>query len=140
MKESRLLSILTVLILLSGCKSQETHQSIESDVLVKAWVEDDQFFILASTATELPCFNYEMAYSSEIKGTSIQIRFKHINDIEVCLRALGPATARIPLTVLPNRTYDVTFILNGETTRGTLTTNPLLLELEPDSNVRTKEE
>lgn len=129
-----------ILILASSCKKEETHQAIESDIEVETRIVDGQIEIVAYTVTGLPCANYTISYSREMKGQSIRIRFNHINDLDFCLTAFGPATARIPLTVLTGQTYDVTFILNGETTRGTLATSPLRLELEPDRNVRLKDE
>jgi len=135
----RILPIILILVLAASCKNEVTNQPIKSDIEVETRIVDGQIEIVAYTVTRLPCANYTISYSKEMKGQSIRIRFKHINDLDFCLTAFGPATVHIPLNTLTDRTYDVTFILNGETTRGTLATSPLLLELEPDRNVRLKD-
>ena len=63
-----------------------------------------------ATEKMYPCANYPIIVSSQQLSNNIDISFKGVvNNIGICLTAIGPATATINLGALSNGTYNLNF-------------------------------
>lgn len=134
-----LVYLLIVLFTLTySCKKNVYEQPIDSEILVEAVERDGSIHILAETVKNYPYLNYPIEYSDRKLASSVTIKFKYIGEIEGGFTALGPATCEVNLGTLDKESYSVKFKLDGETTEGTLFTNPLKLEISETSNVRMK--
>lgn len=132
-------SLLFVVLILSGCKEEKIDLDIESDILIERRVLNGKPELVASTVEQMGCANFKIKYSIQRDQDQLVIRFEEIifEDF-VCLTAIGPAMAILRLDEIPAGEYQVRFLLNGETTRGTLSTQPLALDIKPGGNVRLK--
>jgi hypothetical protein len=54
-----------------------------------------------------PCFNYPILTNTSFGENKISVTFISVPDIEICLTALGPASAFIDLNNVPNGTYEI---------------------------------
>lgn len=108
---------------------------IDSDVLVEAERENGEVKIFAETERDYQCSNFSIDYSEYTLGSTIRIKFKRAQTPSPCLTSTGPAKATIDLGELEKEDYDLKFKLNGETTNGTLSTDPFSFELEDEGNV-----
>lgn len=136
-KHTRLALILFMLTIVS-CKEDVNTNDIESDIFIEARNIVGRNELVAQTEESMPCANYKIRHSIDRKSSRLEIHFKDILIPELCLTAFGPASTIISLGSIPSGNYEVRFLLNGETTRGTLTTQPLALEIESGGNVRLK--
>jgi hypothetical protein len=129
-------ALFLLMLTLVGCKEEVNTNDIESDILIEARTIVGRNELVAHTEESMPCANYKIRHSIDRKSSRLEIHFKDILIPELCLTAFGPASTIISLGTIPSGNYEVRFFLNGETTRGTLTTQPLALEIESGGNVR----
>ena len=135
MKRSIFIACLLGLMLLS-CNKHAFETPVDSDIEVTLRTEGPSYFLRAETILDYPCVNYPINYSFSRIGTDIRIRFKYIENIEVCLTAIGPATCEIDLGELSNsREYNVQFKHNGLTTQAFLLEDSLWLEDPGTGNI-----
>lgn len=66
-----------------------------------------RLFLEVRTRTIYPCFNYRIDHLAGIEGRTIWIQFTGVSIGPICLTALGPARATIPLGTLAEVSYDL---------------------------------
>tara|TARA_R110002072_G_scaffold302060_2_gene483636 strand:- start:64989 stop:65405 length:417 start_codon:yes stop_codon:yes gene_type:complete len=138
MKNFSILFILTAVVIL-GCKKEETTIAIDSKILVELRKDaNDNYQIIATTEKTYPYSNYPILFSKTKVGSTITVKFKKISTGETLLPAFGPAKATIDFKNLTKNSYRVKFELNGKTTEGTLTINPMSIKLHGGGNVLEK--
>lgn len=126
----RLHLIIVILVILVGCEinpdfTTEDYTAYFSDENISTQIEfypvelyenyNEQgrpiLKIKFSTSEIYPCSNYQVAYSQFVNGNELIVRFDKIHKPEICLTALGPATAYIDL---PENTKTL-ILINGNT-------------------------
>ncbi len=85
-------------------KSYTRVHSIDTDLVLwprETFVEENQIPSLElhfQTTKIYPCINFGIAITEEVDDYTLIVRFDSIIEHEICLTALGPASARIPLS------------------------------------------
>ena len=99
--------VLMLLVATAGCdKAIETRTEIAITMMESSSQALQLYF---STTKIYPCCNYPIDLSWEKSSNIIDITFKGVIETDLCLTALGPATAMIDLGVLNNGTYQLNF-------------------------------
>lgn len=119
---------LIVLLVVLGCES-ETAQPVntlgsEVELSMTEYVEDNQRTLTLKflTRKDFPCINYRIQHSLRMDEQSINIILEKVAESDVCLDAVGPATAFVELGQLPNKAYKLTVQLGASIVKsGTLT-------------------
>ena len=108
-KISAIVLMLSVAII--GCdKSNETNNGINSEINVTIMENSSRALQLYfSTTKEYPCCNFPIDLSWKKSSNTIDITFKGVIETDLCLTAIGPATATIDLGVFNNGTYQLNF-------------------------------
>ena len=113
--------IVTGVLLLCGCtqsfvmddgKKTDSPQgaTIDSEIVITMKESSLRTLQLYFSTTKIyPCCNYPIDLSWKRSSNIIDISFKGIIKTELCLTALGPATATIDLSALSNGTYRLNF-------------------------------
>lgn len=107
----------TVMVLLVittiGCEKNETHKGIDSEINIRMVEVLDKsprtLQMYFSTTKIYPCCNYPIDLSLKKSSNTFDISFKGVIETDMCLTALGPATATIDLGALSNGTYQLNF-------------------------------
>ena len=105
----------TIVLMLSvataGCdKTIETKSKIDSEIDITMMENSSGALQLYFSTTEIyPCCNWSIDLSWKKSSNNIDITFKSIIKPDICLTALGPATAMIDLGVLNNGIYQLNF-------------------------------
>lgn len=122
------------LIVLIGCGKPST---IDSRIEVDVAERDGEVVLVAHTEEHYPNPAYEILYFIKHREQEILIKFWRVDgsDSPYGYTYTSPAMASMELITEEGEEYDVSFILNGETTHATLKTNPLTLEVESGGNV-----
>jgi hypothetical protein len=130
--------VLVILFLfLQACDRPDRFEKIDSDILVKAFASGGNIEILAITEKQYPCANYGIKFSEKVSKKEIVISFRRIIVPAMCLMAIGPAKAEIPLGQLEEGEYDIIFELNNTKNTGKLFVGPEpQLELGSEGNVK----
>lgn len=77
------------------------------------------------TEKDFPCINYQISHNMQRAGNTITIELTSIEKADVCLNAIGPATAFIDVGNLPEGDYDLTIRLGKSiSNHGTLSVTP----------------
>lgn len=105
---------------LVACNTQgvETNKPIESKILItpseNLGPTQRTFEFRCRTETIYGCINFMISYRTTISAQSIIMDFLAITQPQICLTALGPATATINLGSLSPGTYSLLISVNGE--------------------------
>lgn len=113
--------ILCSLLLFYGCKDERFHQlyrPIDSKVRISLWENLSTFqralSFRCSTEKIYGCMNYSILYKLTKYGYAINIMFTEIYAPDICLTALGPATANVDLGSLADGAYNLSIIVNDQ--------------------------
>lgn len=134
MKKILYISLLSILIL--SCNKSD-QADIDSNILIELSEFNGKQYINAETERDYNCL-FPIIYTDKVKGSSIKIDFRSINEDGPCLTAIGPASALIELKNLTKDKYEIKFKLNGKVTKGRLHTNPFEITLDDNGNVKLK--
>lgn len=109
-----------ILTIISACNKEKKKTRIDSDIIVKIRIENEEVILDCRTEKEYPCANYRISYSKGISDRTITIHFEKIIEPEHCLRAFGPARTEINLGIHDTKTYYLKFKLRRKTTEAEL--------------------
>ena len=116
---TKILKITAVLLIVAivGCEKNEMHKSVDSEInirMVEIFDNSPRTLQMHFSTTKIyPCCNYPIDLSWKKTSNSIEISFNGVIETDLCLTALGPATAIIDFGTLGNGTYQLIF-QNGE--------------------------
>lgn len=132
-----LIVLLTLLINLIGCEDtvsdNTSYTSIDSRINIKLREElsanSKNVVLNCRTERIYGCINYGIDYSVIKNTNNFKIKFSRIIISDVCLTALGPASAQINLGNLSSGTYDLNLEVNGKTESAVLTVTDSLYQI-----------
>lgn len=134
-----ILYLAVLILLISSCNKDYEVQSIDTDLLVSAGLENEKIGLGIESERMYPTSGHEITYSDKIRKNEIYIKFKNINAPAGGLTVLAPATCSIDLGELEKGEYKITFELNKKKTNGKLIVGSNAeLTIESDSNVKLK--
>lgn len=124
----KLKKIISVFILIGlvfqvfqSCNKNAYEKPIESDIYIELVKESNSYFLFAKTEKEYPCSNLPIDYTFSKFGKRIKFKFNFVQNSDLCLTALGPATCKINLGDLSTaRDYELLFKLNKKENTGKL--------------------
>lgn len=90
-----------------------------------------RLFLEVRTSTEFPCFNYRVDHVAGIEGRRIRVEFTGVSIGEICLAAIGPARATVPLGTLAAGSYDLVLTVRGQAQLRVLTVSPEAYTVRP---------
>lgn len=98
-------------VVTAGCNNTfETKTVIDSEIVITMMESSSQALqMYFSTTKSYSCCNYPIDLSWKKSSNTIDIVFKGVIKADLCLTAIGPATASIDLGVLNNGTYQLNF-------------------------------
>ena len=108
----RLLKIF-ILLLFFACNNDDLdlERPIDSDLKIelREWISPDKQGLHLQAATEriYPCVNYLLMFDQHFDRKRIVITFTGVIETNICLTALGPATASIYLSHLEKGIYEL---------------------------------
>lgn len=118
-------------VLLFSCESESVEQvntlGSEISISLAEYLEPQQRTLTFKFLTEkdFPCINYQISHDIQREGQAIHITLSSIEKADVCLNAIGPATAFIDVGNLPEGDYDLTIQLGQAITNyGALSVTP----------------
>lgn len=113
----KITAIVLLVVTTIGCEKNGTHKGIDSEInirMVEIFDKSPRTLQMYFSTTKIyPCCNYPIDLSWKNTSNTINISFKGVIETNLCLTALGPATATIDLGALNNGTYQLNF-QNGE--------------------------
>jgi hypothetical protein len=117
------------LLVLSGCLDDypngTTYEPVDAKIRVgmqeNLGAGSKTLTFTCSTEKIYPCCNYSITNNFFVSGRSISVYFTGISKPEICLTALGPATAAINLGSLEGGTYALSIAVNNHVFRTDLT-------------------
>jgi hypothetical protein len=118
-----LIVLLPLLLILIGCEDtvsdNTSYTSIDSRINIKLREElsanSKKVILNCRTERIYGCINYGIDYSVIKTANNFRIKFSGIIISDICLTALGPASAQINLGNLSTGTYNLTLEVNGKT-------------------------
>ncbi len=121
-------AFLILLLFVLGCEN-ETAQPVntlgsEVELSMTEYVEDNQRTLTLKflTRKDFPCINYQIKHSLRMDDQSVNIILEKVEESDVCLDAIGPASAFVELGQLPEKEYNLTIQLGESIVKsGTLT-------------------
>lgn len=136
MKATSFAFLIAVLFVL-GCES-ETAQPVntlgsEVELSMTEFVDEDQRTLTLKflTRKDFPCINYRIKHSLTMDNQSIHIVLESIEESDVCLDAIGPASAFVELGYLPEKEYNLTVQLGESIVKsGTLAVSKNAYQVE----------
>ena len=109
----RITAIVLLAVATIGCR-KTIEMDIDSEINIRMVELPSRRLQMYFSTTEIyPCMNYPIDLSCHKTSNSIEISFERVIETELCLTALGPATATIDLETLSNGTYQLNF-QNGQ--------------------------
>ena len=131
--------LLAVLSFISiGCEKDIVERPIDSEILIEAKEENGSIFILAETVKLYPQSSYVIDFNTRTDEPVLIVRFKSIKYLGGGLDVIWPAKCEIELGTLEKSSYPIRFNLDGVSTEGILSTEPLKLEISETSKVKLK--
>jgi|GEM_PF-4997460 len=132
MKPLLLSTVVLLLVLTAACKKEKADQvgfvptePIPGNVEVTMqpagtrYGETVPFSLYCETVYNYPSSFHRISYSVTKKSSGYEIALNNVEKVGL-LTAFGPAICYVPMDGLYNGTYDLSFILNGATSRYTL--------------------
>ena len=121
-------AFLIIALFIFGCES-ETAQPVntlgsEVELSMTEFVEEDERTLTLKflTRKDFPCINYRIKNTLIMDDQSINITLEKVEKADVCLDAIGPASAFVELGHLPNKEYNLNIQLGESIIKsGTLT-------------------
>ncbi len=135
MKYSNLLAMLFAFVIF-GCDKEDegTVTAIDSIIEISAneTSPSGEIVLDCRTKKQYNCSNYKIVSTKRTGQNSIEISFIAVELGNLCATALGPATTKINLGVLPIGEYNLTFEVMGEQNNGLLkvTQTQIIFEFE----------
>ena len=123
MKYIKLISMLLVIVVLGCDKDDEnTDNSIDSIIEISAneTSPSGELVLDCRTKKQYNCSNYKIVSTARSDQNSIEISFTAVELGNLCATALGPATTKVNLGILPIGEYNLTLEIMGEQNRGLL--------------------
>lgn len=115
---TRMKQIITILIalVLFGCEKNDVSlegNAIDSKIAIETREVlepgNRRITFLCKTERIYPCVNFPLHSDKESSESSLAITFTSVEQTDLCLTALGPATAWIDAGPWPNGEYDIEF-------------------------------
>ncbi len=134
MKTTCLLSLAALLLFACESEPDEAINTLGSDISfsLSEYLEPGQQTLTFKflTAQDYPCINYRIAHQVYKASQSIHIELTGVEKADVCLDAIGPATAFVDIGSLAEGDYALTIAI-GESilNQGTLSVTPEAYEL-----------
>lgn len=130
MKPTSFAFLVSLLLMLTNCES-ETAQPVntlgtEVALSMTEFIDHDERNLTLKflTRKDFPCINYQIKHQLYSNDHSVRIVLEKVEEADVCLDAIGPASAFVELGNLPHNEYDLTIQLGASVIRsGTLTVN-----------------
>jgi hypothetical protein len=100
------------LILLTACEDENTEAvntlGSEVDLSMSEFIDEGDRVLTFKflTRKDYPCINYRIQHELNLTGNKLTIRLEKIKKAELCLDAIGPASAFIDIRNLSPKTYD----------------------------------
>lgn len=122
-----LLFISIAILALSGCEksSSYSYQVVNSDIVVtmnEALGNPDRSFTLKlKTDQAYPCINYSLITDTKISGNNITVEVLGLYIPDICLTAIGPASAALAIPDMQDMTYNIVFKIGTNISYGRLT-------------------
>lgn len=139
MKTTCLLSLVAVLLFSCESEPDEAVNTLGSDInfSLAEYLEPGQQTLTFKflTSQDYPCINYRIAHQVYKAAQSIHIELTGIEKADVCLDAIGPATAFVDVGSLAEGDYALTVAI-GESilNQGTLSVTPEAYELSIENS------
>lgn len=134
MKTTYFLIIASILLFSCESESEEQINTLGSEISfsLAEYLDPQQKNLTFKFLTEkdFPCINYQISHQVQRVGNIITIELTDVEKADVCLDAIGPATAFIDMGNLPEGDYNL-LIKVGEaiTNQGTLSVTPQSYQL-----------
>lgn len=148
-KTALLLSVCFLVMLSSGCNiTHKTHVKQEPiDGKVEFGISElyenydvpshPQIFLSLKTQKIYGCMNYQVANTTTIKNGTVDVRISGVIIPEICLTALGPATAKTNLN-LPNGNYKLVLHSSNFSNSYNITVTDRSISIDPSSYPETQ--
>lgn len=132
-----LLVLLTLLLMINACEDtvsdNASYSSIDSriNINLREDLSANSKNVILNCRTDriYGCINYGIDYSVVKTANNFRIKFSRIIISDICLTALGPASAQINLGNLGAGTYNLTLEVNGKTESAALTVTDSLYQI-----------
>ncbi len=120
--------LVTLLLSITSCESENAQPvntlGTEVELSMTEFIDQDKRNLTLKflTRKDFPCINYQIKHQLFSDHQSIRIVLEKVEKSEVCLDAIGPASAFVELGNLPSNDYDLTIQLGESIIKsGTLT-------------------
>jgi len=128
MKAISFASLVTLLLFFSSCESENAQPvntlGTEVELSMTEFIDQDarNLTLKFLTRKDFPCINYQIKHQLFTDNQAIRIVLEKVEKSEVCLDAIGPASAFVEIGDLTNNDYDLTIQLGESIIKsGTLT-------------------
>lgn len=142
----RISSIILTIVLFAACKREKADKigladtepvpagiNIKPVPPVTMYNQDEPFSILCETEKQYGCANYAINYTKRQEGNIINITFNHIEKPAICLTAIGPAKATIPIGDIAPGSYELRFAISDMLASCQLIVTPGSYELKANT-------
>lgn len=134
MKTTYFLFIISVLLFSCESEPEEQVNTLGSEIILSLaeYLEPQEKTLSFKFLSEkdFPCINYQISHNMQRTGNTITIELSSIEKADVCLDAIGPATAFVDVSNLPEGDYDLTIkVGKAISNHGTLSVTPQAYKL-----------
>lgn len=137
------LSVLIFLVAINSCKkTEEVRPDFDQNVKIVMAEKIDSvkrvLSLMCYTENMFPCSNYAISTTHVLTTDKITINFLKVDTFTFCTTAIGPASAVINFTGLPNKTYAIELNFGTTTITGQLvvTANSFVATLPAQTKVQ----
>jgi len=132
------------LLFVFACEGEETAPSntlgSEIELSMTEFIDADQRILTLKflTLKDFPCINNRIKYETTVDQQTVSIVLEKVEEAEVCLDAIGPASAFIELGQLDEKEYDLQIQLGESIIKhGTLavTKDAYLIHLDDEAGI-----
>jgi len=130
MKSISFAFLVTLLLLFVQCESENAQPvntlGTEVELSMTEFIDQDERNLTLKflTRKDFPCINYQIKHQLFSDDQSVRIVLEKVEEADVCLDAIGPASAFVELGNLPHNEYNLTIQLGESVIKsGTLTVN-----------------
>ncbi len=128
MKPARFAFLVSLFLLFAQCESDNAQPvntlGTEVELSMTEFIDQDRRNLTLKflTRKDFPCINYQIKHQLFSDDQSIRIILEKVEEADVCLDAIGPASAFVELGNLPHNDYNLTIQLGESVVKsGTLT-------------------
>ena len=131
-----ILHLFLLLILFVACEPnnlEPAQASLESGILIQPYEEikdgKRSLVLLSQTEEIYPCMNFSLRAEKVLTDRSFKLTFTGVEEQEICLTALGPASNKIELGSIPNGDYYIELNNGSVKNKGLLSVTNREIEL-----------